>query len=868
VSFTLDAQSLIDDLAAIDGNAVQLATAVSLASRIEPELLRAVRLGMLVAADASAEADLWLSPLMSSRSALFAVMRPAVADVLRERLCAEPQRLDAAWQVLQRIHANAPAALRTEEEITWRVLANPDDPEIGRLFESVALAMEDGRSGLAKWAARALPRLPAQARQSGGAWRVAQKATEVLGGQPILSAELGHSTSVSVRSPFAIEKLPVVAVGLRLFYDALRISEPPEDGSETIGIPGTTPLVLELEWQQHDKDVKRTTLSFGPGSAQLVRPVSSNTLKITTAARDVYTIQLLAEEWRRQEFTSLAVGKGLAVRLYRGESAVLLSMDVAESDTDNLDGFAIVQQAPGQSPRQLLNLEAGQSFSAAELSSVKQPIRRFRWLDHLTENLTGRYMYGVTALHRNVPSLVQRGDEVQVSIDVMSPVGDVEIGFTRGLFQSPNQPPLKPEGRVLDFDTAPFAQRYELLGGSAYRLIMGFITACVQDPGSTLDVLAFDFDHPDILKAFESLGARLRIVLDDSPVHKNRQYELEYRLKQAGCTVMRGHFRRFSHSKAIIQKIDGEPTAVLTGSTNFSINSLFAQHNHVVVIRDKQTASIYENYFEEATSKSSKRHSWTSIERVGLPSMRVLICPSSELLPTVLDAVSRAQRSVLFSLGDAAQRLLKAVTEVSQRDMTPPVGGKTWEPHGLLVGGVVHSSSGQRVFWSDGERLVRADSQRRKLTSTTTGATSGNGKFVVVDFDQPEAVVYAGSSTFAQGATDVNGDDVLEIRDPSITTQFAIEALEMVDHYRFRALAAKSAGTSETEPSGDWWKPYYRREDGRFWERTLLANVTWPEEAPVAKKFAQAASSTSRSSSKPTERRATKHGVKRKLKKK
>jgi hypothetical protein len=256
----LDARALIDELAAINPKAVELAVVVCLASRIEPELLRAARLDVVGSADAAAEADLWLSPLMSSRSVLFAVMRPSVADELRQRLAADKSKLDAAWRVLSRVHEHAPRALRVEEEITWRVLANPEDTEIGRLFTSVLSAMESGRPGLARWAARALPRLPQQARQTGPAWLVSQKAAEMLGGPPILGAELTRQTALQVSSPFPVDDLPKLDVGLHLYQDALRISQPPIPGGENILVPHTTPLVLELEWRNKDA-IEHTTVT-------------------------------------------------------------------------------------------------------------------------------------------------------------------------------------------------------------------------------------------------------------------------------------------------------------------------------------------------------------------------------------------------------------------------------------------------------------------------------------------------------------------------------------------------------------------------------------------------------------------------------
>jgi hypothetical protein len=774
----LDARELINALEVNNPGAVKLAVAVSLASRLEPELLRAARLEMLPSLDASAEADLWLSPLMSSRSALFAVLRPGVADALRERLCSDPPRLEMAWRVLSRIHANAPAALRAEEEITWRVLSNPEDAQVGRLFDSVFSAMQGGRSGLAKWAARALPRMPVLARQSGAAWRVAEKAAEMLGGQPILAAELTQAPISGFSESVPIESLPTIPLGLRLFENALRISQPPEAHSEKIDIPKTTPLVLELEWVRGSESERRTA-SFGAGSTQLVRPIDSSNLRITTAARDVYTPRLLEEVWRQEGFTEVKTSNGLTARAYRGNGAVMLAFDLESNLSKGLMGFAIQRRGPDGVATWLNNWNSPSPTSSPK-SSIESPIQKFRWLDLLGRDSSGQYEYTVQTVYEQ-----GRGNQgVSVSIDVTPPLGAIEVGFTNTLIAEAEAEPLKPARAPLRYDTAPFAARYRELGGSAYRLISEFIAACVEDPRYLLDVFAFDFDHPDILASFITLGQRLRIILDDSPAHKNRQYDLEALLKRAGCQVYHAHFKRMSHNKVMVRKISGQPTEVLTGSANFSINSLFAQQNYVMVICDQGVASAYAGYFEEVlASATTEVHHWITFEQPRLPRIRLLTCPSNDLVPEILKAVGRAKRSIIYSLGDPPdETILRAID-------SRLTSGQ------VFLAGIIHSNGGQRVRWGPTLLASRPAPARRQLTSTTTGATAGNGKFIVVDFDLPDSVLYAGSSTFSQESSASNGDNVLEIRDPSIATQFAIEALRMMDHYRFR-MRAQSAGAS------------------------------------------------------------------------
>jgi phosphatidylserine/phosphatidylglycerophosphate/cardiolipin synthase-like enzyme len=59
-------------------------------------------------------------------------------------------------------------------------------------------------------------------------------------------------------------------------------------------------------------------------------------------------------------------------------------------------------------------------------------------------------------------------------------------------------------------------------------------------------------------------------------------------------------------------------------------------------------------------------------------------------------------------------------------------------------------------------------------------------KFVVVDFDQPAATVYTGSSNFSPSGETGNGDHMIRIEDQRVAVAYALDALRMFDHLAFR----------------------------------------------------------------------------------
>jgi hypothetical protein len=105
--------------------ALKLAQLVSLAARVEPELVRAVRLLYLPDVDAGAEADLWFSPAVQASSPLGLVFRPEVLAELRNELAKEENHdlLQKAWKALQIVHEHAPPAMLLEEEVTYLSLS-------------------------------------------------------------------------------------------------------------------------------------------------------------------------------------------------------------------------------------------------------------------------------------------------------------------------------------------------------------------------------------------------------------------------------------------------------------------------------------------------------------------------------------------------------------------------------------------------------------------------------------------------------------------------------------------------------------------------------------------------------------------------
>ena len=157
-----------------------LATALSVAVRIDPELIRSIRLGVFPYHDVAAEADLWFSDLVRSRGAQGIVLEQDVRDRLQRKLsellsaAPESDPIHCVGEIMARTHAHLSPALLVEEQVTWHAIRGAMSAVDDALRPALKAALVERRQGVIQWFSAAWNRLPDAARQSVTAWKLAQ----------------------------------------------------------------------------------------------------------------------------------------------------------------------------------------------------------------------------------------------------------------------------------------------------------------------------------------------------------------------------------------------------------------------------------------------------------------------------------------------------------------------------------------------------------------------------------------------------------------------------------------------------------------------------------------------------------------------
>ncbi|MGW2032888.1 tetratricopeptide repeat protein [Streptomyces sp. NPDC001811] len=232
---------------------LSLSTALCAAIRIEPYLIRTIRLHIRPALDVGAESDVWYGPWAVHRGRQYMAFRQPVLGELRQWLV-EELRTSAQDAPIRQVGAivkdahGCSSVLAVEEQITWAALvaeaglSTQVPHRIDQLLQRTlrtAVEQPHRRDGLRRWFAQAWQRLPERAREASGALDLYELLVAPSRGHVIGS---GFGPGPSLRVPDVV--LPVRHDGNRLSFGD---STWPADG---ILVPDTQPRILHIS---HDR---------------------------------------------------------------------------------------------------------------------------------------------------------------------------------------------------------------------------------------------------------------------------------------------------------------------------------------------------------------------------------------------------------------------------------------------------------------------------------------------------------------------------------------------------------------------------------------------------------------------------------------
>jgi|GEM_PF-145019 len=233
---------LVRHLAGVCSPLVDLAAAASLAIQVEPFLLRRLRLHFLPQSDASLEADLAFSELVTSHTSPLEI-DPAFFPALRAHLLRKGW-VEQAREIIAASHAELSVALQIEEEVIFLTAWRPAgwNDRVTALLARAAKAAES-RPEVARWAYRAIQDLPAGARSTDGFWLLADKTGHATGRE----LPLGPMPAASFRklaNILSAASSRQIDVGAARDQSDLLLTIPPTQADFVFSAPETIPVPL------------------------------------------------------------------------------------------------------------------------------------------------------------------------------------------------------------------------------------------------------------------------------------------------------------------------------------------------------------------------------------------------------------------------------------------------------------------------------------------------------------------------------------------------------------------------------------------------------------------------------------------------
>lgn len=555
----------------------------------------------------------------------------------------------------------------------------------------------------------------------------------------------------------------------------------------------------------------------------------------------------------------------LTVSIIAGTHVVLLAMDMPREKCDGLLGFAI--HRTDHAAQEGYWLEGMKIFASVpvdflpgnKVSTRKHPIQSFTWSD-FSAKPGKRYTYKVLALNgkpADPKELVSV--ELQVTTEAERLDRGHEVYFNRGSAASQ------------EYANRFHNMRPEQAGDAAYRwlsrglqeALIGFINRAEGNEWG-LRVAAYEFTESSVLQALRT-AAKDRNV-DVQIIYHARERENEVTdSKGKTKTTQTGANRKaiaaagigdicservappksaISHNKYIVLLHRGEPTAVLTGSTNFSVGGIYGHSNVVHVVNGPEIAGQYLKYWNElhgdprTNALSGALDEMCDVPKAPLldtvPAKGTSAIFSPRSATDALDFYSllgaRAKDGLFMTFAFGMNPLFQDVYKTSTAKLRMTLMEKAVLPREDKVKQAMEEQAIIELRKMVENRFAIGGTMPynvlehwvdEKLTGLNVNVKYLHTKYMLVDPLSDDPIVVTGSANFSNASCTDNDENMLVIRgDTRVADIYLGEFIRLYKHFAFRdwlnhALEEGEITLGQPAPieyldeKNSWWKRWF-----------------------------------------------------------
>jgi phosphatidylserine/phosphatidylglycerophosphate/cardiolipin synthase-like enzyme len=586
----------------------------------------------------------------------------------------------------------------------------------------------------------------------------------------------------------------------------------------------------------------------------------------------------------------------VTLRAYTSPTLVLLAMDWADgAKYDDFLGFAILRSPgfhAGEKDGYLLNKIgfAPPGPHAQSLPSNVSPIQKFLWWDSAITNADrGKtFTYTVTPVRGTSPQDLKLQDEASsrpTEVDVPTfERDDISTWFNRAVVSSQSfsqkfPDPQKDLDAVMDW----------LANG-----LEGAFTQILEGAGNVCGAIYHLTDNEWVMPDLTSFKGELSLVYED---RKNDTTCLPAinQLEKAKKDKFEGEKRsktNIMHNKFLVDEDNGR---VLMGSANYTPEGLTSQANLLHIFRSKELSDLFIARqkllaTDPPVPDTAKGATWSDEISVGKARIRVIFSPEPKnqrvSIDRVINSINRAKESVIFCMfdptdpklissllasGDKKKLLYGMLNSIGnpnnrKKDNLSDSGEAPRKPTPATQIKVTLYNRSQKdkkvlaySYFKPGNTPAgflpefNAVDMSRKSTLPKSQKSKKKGgppavhihhKFIVVDAETDNPIIYTGSNNLSENSTHHNDENLIEIQgSPELAQTYFAEFMRLYEHYRARALwnmshpatkgklkeAAKASSklgqTFTLKTSRDAWvKGAYKKGTPEYLARTALAS--------------------------------------------
>ncbi|MBP9083598.1 MAG: hypothetical protein KBH11_11025 [Bacteroidia bacterium] len=534
-------------------------------------------------------------------------------------------------------------------------------------------------------------------------------------------------------------------------------------------------------------------------------------------------------------------------RAIAGTYVVTLAWDFVSSGTSvrkNLLGFAIerselengkvIEKYWMKGIKRFRNKDKGLP-AGTPVPTSEHPFQSFQWADYTA--LAGKtYQYRIVAAYGTTSKLIALNEAESLIIDINTeseaiPVSANEtshnIYFNRGVIGS--QAYAREFGNANPNEHEPYSREMKWLSRGLFEALLNFIGQATNEDYS-LRAALYEFHYQPIANAFRSAveaGADVKIIYDAESTYKveNLATIQAAGLDETNSVIPRTVTEGIRHNKFIVLLKKNKPIAVWTGSTNISAGGIFGHSNVGHIIRDKDTAKAYSDYWDLLSQNLTPTKIRPFVKELspipsGKPAKNSITCVFSPrdgkeentTLQWYADLMASAKKmmciTVAFNLDETFQSIIQEENDVLRYIVKDDDLGTD-----EIIGqdrDVIFAAGG----YFNANSLINFKAEKSNPLNTNDYI---HNKFMLVDPLSEDPIVITGSANFSKPSQRINDENMVVIRgNTRVADIFFGEFMRIFDHHYSRYISRKLSQSDQNNPdagylyeSDEWTKSHF-----------------------------------------------------------